>query len=377
MAITFNPFIIRGYRSEKFFCDRQSETDTLLENIRNQVDTTLYSPRKYGKTGLIFHTLKKADAEGYTTLYADIFSTLNLNEFINQLSEAILRTFPQKTPAGKRFMEILKGFRPVFSFDPLNGSPQISFDFNTEKEQESTLKSLFRFLEDQHQKTVVAIDEFQQIADYPEKNVEALLRTEMQRMGDTVFLFSGSRRKVLSQMFNDTNRPFYSSTQTLSLDKIREDRYGAFIKRIFKEGKMSIEDDAVQFILTWTRRHTFYTQYLCNRLWGQKKEHIALPDVKRAASEILELEESNFLHYRDLLTTQQWRLLIGIAKEERVGQLTSNAFISKYKIGSTTTSARAAETLVEKELVLKTLTKDGAYYEVYNPFFSRWLENAY
>lgn len=377
MAITFNPFIIRGYRSEKYFCDRQSETDTLLENIRNQVDTTLYSPRKYGKTGLIFHTLKKAEAEGYTTLYADIYSTLNLNEFINQLSEAILRTFPQKTPAGKRFMEILKGFRPVFSFDPLTGSPQISFDFNTEKEQESTLKSLFQFLEDQHQKTVVAIDEFQQIADYPEKNVEALLRTEMQRMGNTVFLFSGSRRRVLSQMFNDTNRPFYSSTQTLSLDKIREDRYGTFIKRIFKEGKMSIEDDAVQFILTWTRRHTFYTQYLCNRLWGQKKEHIAVPDVKLAAGEILELEESNFLHYRDLLTTQQWRLLIGIAKEERVGQLTSNAFISKYKIGSTTTSARAAETLVEKELVLKTLTKDGAYYEVYNPFFSRWLENAY
>ena len=72
MAITFNPFIIRGYRSEEYFCDRQSETDTLLENIRNQVDTTLYSPRKYGKTGLIFHTLKKAEAEGYTTLYADI-----------------------------------------------------------------------------------------------------------------------------------------------------------------------------------------------------------------------------------------------------------------------------------------------------------------
>jgi hypothetical protein len=376
-AMTFNPFIVKGYLSEEYFCDRQAETRELMENIRNHVDTTLHSPRKYGKTGLILHVLQKAENEGLTTLYVDVFSTLNLNDFIHQLSDAVLRTFPQKSSIGKRFLELLKGFRPLFSFDPLTGSPQVSFHFFSEKEKENTLKSLLGFLDSQSQNTVVAIDEFQQIAEYPEKNVEAILRAEMQNMKNTVFIFSGSRRRVLQQMFNDVNRPFYSSTQTIALEKIPEETYAGFIENLFTKGGCQIDKEAILFILEWTRRHTFYTQYLCNRIWGRQARHIDLDLVKRTANDILDLEESSFLQYRDLLTVQQWRLLIGLAKEGRVEQITSNAFVSKHRIGSATTSARAAETMVGKELILKTLTKEGSYYEVYNPFFSRWLEKVY
>ena len=372
-----NPFLAKGYISPEYFCDREIETKTLLSNIQNGLDTTLISPRKYGKTGLILHTFRKiSDQElPYYTIYVDIFATLSLNDFIKTLSEAILAEFPEKSSIGGKFINLLKGYRPVITYDPVNGMPQVGFNFYAQSEKEYTLKGLLTFLNSQNKRIVLAIDEFQQIAEYPEKNVEALLRTHTQQMHNISFIYCGSKKAIMTQMFADSSRPFFSSTRMLSLDKIDADKYSTFIREKFAPAV--VEDDALQFILEWTERHTFYTQSLCNEIFSMRPKTVSLTIARKASREILEKETSNFLQIRSLVTDQQWRLLIAIAKEQSVEGVTSAQFLAKYQIGSATNARRNLESLTEKELLLETIGLNTTTYSVYNIFLSRWLEETY
>lgn len=373
-----NPFIIKGYKSKKFFCDRIAETQALLSNIANGVDTTLISPRKYGKTGLILHLFDQIRKKSlpYHTLYVDIYSTLSLEDFVKELSSSILETFPEKTSAGKKFLNFLKSLRPVFSYDGLSGSPQVSFAYSSENDKVSTLKDLLNYLNTQDKPIVLAIDEFQQIAQYPEKNIEALLRTIIQNLHNIIFIYCGSKRNLMSEMFHSANRPFFSSTSTLSIDKIDRDNYFGFIKEKFNENGLSISSEAIDFVLDWTMLHTFYTQCLCNHLFRRQK-NITIEDVKTSCKDILNGESANYAQFREFLTQQQWKMLIAIAKEEFLTQPTSAKFLSKYNLGGATNARRMLDALVEKELVLKETAKDRTSYRVYDVFLLRYLALEY
>ncbi len=372
-----NPFVIKGYKSAELFCDRVVETNALLTNVKNGADTTLISPRKYGKTGLIFHVFEKISTKKlpFETLYVDIFATQKLSDFTKVLADAILAQFPEKKTIGKQFMELLQGFRPMFTMDPLSGTPQVQFNYVSASDKEYTLKSVLDFLNSQKKKVVLAIDEFQQITEYPEKNVEALLRTYTQQLHNIRFVYCGSKRSLMTEIFLDAKRPFFSSSNMLNLDKIDRNVYGKFIKSLFEKHNIPVDDDALNFILDWTRCHTFYTQNLCNVIYSMEPARVSLKVVRESALYILEREAYNFLQYRELLTAQQWLMLIGIAKEGSVSKITSGEFLRKYDIGSVTNAKRIVGSLVQKDLILSNVGLKETSYQIYNVFFSRWLEN--
>ena len=133
----------------------------------------------------------------------------------------------------------------------------------------------------------------------------------------------------------------------------------------------------MDYILDWTRRHTFYTQSLCNEIFAMRPKVVTIAVARKASREILEKETSNFLQIRDLITDQQWRLLIAVAKEQSVQSVTSADFLAKYQIGSATNARRNLESLTDKELLLETITPTQRMYSVYNVFLSRWLEVTY
>ena len=370
-----NPFRLKGYHGASLFCDREEETKLLIENATNEINTTLLSIRRMGKTGLIHHCFNALEKnKNWECIYVDIYATQNLAEFTNQMASAILKKFPQNKSIGKKFIDLIKGFSPVISYDALTGNPEISFNYAQEKQYEHSLKGLFNFLEQQNQQIIIAIDEFQQVGNYPEKNTEALLRTIIQSLKNVVFIFSGSHKHLLIEMFNSAKRPFFSSTSPLHLGNIPSDKYGIFIKRLFKKGERRIDNDSISFILEWTRTHTYYTQALCNKIFTLSDAEITIETVYKACDTILKEQENVFFQYRNLLTGAQWNLLKAIAKEDKVFQPTANAFTSKYKLGNSASVKRSLEALVSKEMVYKEDNKDGSYYQVYDCFLSRWLE---
>ncbi len=373
-----NPFITSGYIAKEYFCNREKETRKLIESTLHGNNITLISPRRMGKTGLIIHTFEELkNHKVCESLYIDIYATRSISEFIKTLSEAIIEKFPQKTSVGKKFWEFIKHLRPLISYDPISGSPQIQINYQTEAEKEQTLHHILQFLDTQNKRIIVAIDEFQQITEYPEENMEALLRSEIQHLKNTSFIFCGSKRHMMLNIFANNKKPFYASTQFMFLTEIENETYASFIKELFAKKSRKIEDDAIQFILNWTKSHTYYTQSLCNKIYAQNIRQIDRKFVKKMCAEILEQNTPIYLQLRELLTTKQWNYMIAVAKEESVEQITAQHFLMKYNIGTASNSTRLMRTLTEKELILETQNMNKTEYRMYDVFFSHWLKNKY
>jgi len=372
-----NPFLTEGYISSEYFCDREYELKILKSNVKNGINSTLISARRLGKSALIYRLFEDLERKNYTCIYVDIYACTHLKDFTETLALSIFNKFPQKRGVGRRFFDLLKGFRPVITYDALSGEPEVRFEFTQPKAYEHTLRNLFNFLDSQQTQVVVAIDEFQQIVEFPEKNVEALLRTIIQTLRHTKFIFSGSKKHLMLEMFQTAKRPFFSSTQTIGLHEIPIDKYKAFIREKFTERRRMIDDEAIDFILWWTLSHTYYTQIICNGVFAKGKKEVGIEEVKRVCSDQLWQQQINFMQYRSLLTPVQWQLLIGIAKEGSVSEPQAHAFLQKHKIGAASSAQRALKVLLDKEMILSVETTEKTAYRVYNPFLMRWLERTF
>lgn len=370
-----NPFPVVGYHGPELFCDRVKETGILSRNLTGGQNTTLISLRRMGKTALIQHVFQQIlkEKQAYC-LYIDLYPTASIRELTRQLATASMNVFPQRKRAGKRFISFLKGLRPVITYDPLTGAPEVRFEYATATDYELTLSALLNFLNEQETDVFLAFDEFQVVTSYTEGNAEAILRTMIQQLNNIHFIFSGSNRHMMHEIFHDSKRPFFASTRILSLPAIPAEEYLPFIEDRFTERKKSITGEAINFILEWTRRHTYYTQSVCNTVYSSGGKNIDLQSVKVICGEILEEQEKTFLQYRHLLTSNQWQILMAVAKEGRVYKPGAIEFLEKHSLGTPAGVARAIDSLLTKEMIYEESDSNGKYYSVYDVFLSRWLE---
>ena len=158
-----NPFLITGYKSSEYFCDREIECGKLKDAIDNQRNITLISSRRMGKTGLIMHVFDQILTDSSKVpIYFDIMGTTGFDEFVKVFCNAVLQAMSRTEQAWKGFLKKLVALRPGLAFDPLTGEPRISLDIRNEQEIELTLDLVFNLMAQKKKSFVVAIDEFQQ-----------------------------------------------------------------------------------------------------------------------------------------------------------------------------------------------------------------------
>ena len=366
-----NPFLIVGYQGPEYFCDREKETEVILSALHNGRNITLVSPRRMGKTGLIknvFYTLQEKEKNA-KCFYLDIFSTQNLREFVALLGREILGKLDSLSQSTlKTLLSFFKSCRPVITMDELSGIPSVSLDIVPSKEEE-TLKEIFDYLRQSGRECYLAIDEFQQIMEYPEKGVEGLLRSYIQFLPNVHFIFSGSKKHLMEYIFFSIKRPFYQSTPKLFLDKISKEVYFSFAHSFFeKEGK-ELPEEIFDKVYTWVDGHTWYVQYLLNRLFALPEKTLSPELLDSLMMEILQEEEYTYQTYFQLLTFNQTQLLKAIAKEGIVREVNAAAFIKKYDLKAVSSVNTSLRILIDKEFILR--QPDG--YIVYDRFMSIWL----
>jgi uncharacterized protein len=362
-----NPFLLKGYEGSRYFCNRATETKALISAIENGRNITLTSVRRMGKTGLIRHVFGKLN--NVDCVYVDVMSANNQKDFTRLFGSAVISQL--ETPLAKSLARITGMFtrlKPSVTFDPTTQQPSIELNIQSTKDSEATLNDIFNYLKKRNKRTIIAIDEFQQVALFPEKNTEALLRSYIQHLNQVVFIFSGSQQHILTTMFYHASRPFYQSTQFMFIDKIKEAEYATFITNHFTKQKKKIEHSHVADILGWTKLHTFYVQALSYKLFNETEKNVTDQLLKECMDSILVENEPYFYSYKNLLTAQQWNLLVAIAKEDEVRQLNKKDFLTKHGLSASSVQ-RSVKALVEREMVLQ--EKDT--YRVYDVFLGRWL----
>ncbi len=376
MKIPSTPFPLTGYYGPEYFCNREEETKIITSNIKGGRSTILTAQRRIGKTSLIQHVIAKLP-KSTSGIYLDILPTENMLHFLNELASAVLRNVSEKRGLGAKIWDFIKSLRPSVSFDMLTGSPQVSFTIR-DQEVNSQAEAIFEFLEKQAGRFVIAIDEFQQILKYPEKNTDAWLRSVIQKLKNVVFIFSGSQQHLMDELFTIPSRPFYNSAGMLKVNKIEHKKYAAFIKKKFAGANMAVNDQVIDRLLEWTDGHTYYVQLLCSRIFLTGADEITEAVWKDEAYRLLVEQEPVFYNYRGMLTFPQWSLLKAISAEGELLEPTGNDFIVRHSLGSPSTVLRSLQALMRMELVYFDYNSEGKkYYKMNDLLFRRWVESSY
>ena len=366
-----NPFVYQGYENPDYFCDRTEETENVLSALRNGRNITLISPRKIGKTGLInhaFYCIKEQESD-VICIYIDIFSTNTLQDFVEMISKAVIEdALSREKSFMTKVLDFFKGLRPTITPDLLTGMPTVSVNV-VPVQAEYTLKSIFTHLESLNKRVYLAIDEFQQITEYPEKGTEALLRSYIQFVHNVRFIFSGSKKHLMEEMFCSPQRPFYQSTQLMELNPLHEEIYFDFASRFFEAKKGSFTRELFHSLYQRFDGYTWYIQAVMHRLYEQEK-HVS---IESQLSDAILFQINTMSSYYQTLTTfltdNQFSLLKAIALERIVSQPQSMDFIQRYSLPNASSVKSALEVLTNKDLVYH--TSEG--YIIYDRFMGLWL----
>lgn len=372
-----NPFVVGKYVSDNYFCDREKETEFLRKQILNGRDVALISPRRMGKSGLIQHFFNQSSIrEEYYVFFVDIYSTTSLAEFVYLFGKEIYEQLkPQKTQWKEKFFQVISSFRVGFKLDAMSGAPSFDLGLGDIHAPQSTLDEIFNYIDEADKPCIIAIDEFQQIGEYPEKNVEALLRTQIQRCKKAQFVFSGSKRHLMNNMFNSPSKPFYQSVISMGLDPIPMDEYAKFALRMFEQRGKGLDVDIVNAVWRQFDGYTWYVQMVMNELFSmtEKGSQCDKTMIADAYTNIIHVQESSYKNILSQLAPRQKVVLQAIAKEGNACNITSAKFIGKYNLGTASSVQAAVKSLVNNDLI----TVENGVYRVSDYFFSTWLATDY
>lgn len=366
-----NPFLIYGYEGPEYFCDRKQETADIVQALKNGCNLTIKSPRRYGKTGLIrnaFHYLT-AENPDVECIYVDIYATNSLADFVQVLGKAVIGRLD--TPLQRAEGFVTKFFRScqlTMQPDLATGLPQFGVSFMPQYVK-NTLDEIFAYIAQSERKCFIAIDEFQQVLEYPETEVEALLRTYVQTTHNVHFIFSGSKLHMMTEMFDSPKHPFYRSTEKLNLDVLDEHVYYEFASEKLKVKQIVLPEDIFHDIYSRLNGVTWYIQAILNRIYRLEACTVTREVCLQAIQKIILSEEEDYKRLYHLLTGNQAKLLKAVAKEGRVEEPMSGLFIRTYNLKTSSSVQRSLEYLVREEY----LYHDERGYIVYDRFFGLWL----
>lgn len=369
-----NPFIITGYIKPEYFCDREKEAERIISKITSGENMVVMAARRVGKSKLIdFCMDSPAIKDHFICISIDILRTSSIHEFAFELGKAV---FDLAAHRGAKMMRMvvntLKSINGCFGYDPISNTPTFNLSLGDISNPLYTLDEIFACLEQADKRCIVAIDEFQQIGYYPEKNMEAILRTYIQKCSNANFIFSGSERHLISKMFSEKAHPFYNSADMMNLEVIPLDKYKEFAIRLFGKFDKKIKEEAIELVYQAFGGNTYYMQKVMHEAFNQTAPQ-AEADCEMIKSIIHALVLDNDHKFSEILsrlTLPQKELLYAVAKEGMASQITSSGFVKKHSLRSASSVQSAVKKLLEYHLIS---TSQSTYY-IDDQLMNLWLK---
>ena len=368
-----NPFVTNGYVSPEYFCDREKETEKIVSLLTNENNIALISPRRLGKTDLLRHCFQQPEIKKqYHTFIIDIYATSSVRNFVNVFGKAVLDELrPKGKSVWNSFLNTLASLRSEITFD-INGQPTWGIGLGAITNPSATLDEIFTYLNYADRPCLIAIDEFQQITKYADDaNIEAALRTHIQRCPNAHFVFSGSHRHLMGAMFTSPARPFYQSVTLINLSPISLVKYNEFCCCHFEKNAKHLDAEVVTDLYKRFNGITSYMQKVMNILFTMtsKEGRCSSNMIDAAINDLLDFSSDTYETLLYQMPEKQRTVFMAIAAEKEAKAISSSDFVRKYHLTSASSVSSAAKGLLEKDFI----TFDKGVYQVYDLFFLIWL----
>lgn len=379
-----NPFRMEALKPDQPFCNRTQEQDELYRDMYNGMNVVLFAPRRFGKTSLVQRVQERFKREqGACIIYCQFFAVFSIDDLVDRFARAIFNGLHEHMSLFDKGKYLLGHF-PSFTLSfGLNPDGNLNLDvLPVEKKQdpivrlENLLKQIGSLLEKEDFQISIVLDEFQDIVELKEndkksRRVEAILREYIQRHRAS-YVFLGSRRTVLREMFVLKDRPFFqNNAKMMALAPLPRQELSIFIQERFLAAGKKCQEEAADWMVEVTRQSPYYAQALGYRAFEIANEECTLEDTHRAFSSLLENERYGYQAIVQALSVGQLKLLRALALEP-TSFIASNEFLNKYDLSlGGVQSARSK--LVDMDLI----ERDNEYWQVVDPVFAIWMQKNF
>lgn len=371
------PFTFGRIAVRDDFVDREEERARLLENFSSGVNTTIISPRRWGKSSLV--TMVAQDAAAATpdvkVCQIDVFGVRNESEFYAQLATGVMKASASRWQEWGDFARrFLGALRPKVSFSP-EPMQEVSFELDWEDARRNPAEVLDlaeNIAKAKGMRLVVCVDEFQSVAEFPESLAfQRLLRSHWQRHQHVTYCLFGSKRHMLTEIFANPAMPFYRFGDIMLLDKIGNQTWGDFIVRRFAEtGKRISVADACD-LAGRVENHSYYVQQLAQQVWFRASPDAGSETIDAALESLRDQLSLQFVGLAESLTSRQLRFLQAVVAGET--QLSGQSALKRYNLGTSANVSRIKEALVNREII----DVVGPDVQILDPLFVYWLRTEF
>ena len=363
----------QGIATDGAFCDRDEERALLKARIESHEHSVLVAPRRYGKTSLMTQVLAENDFDGISI---DFFFVLTQEDAVrviaSHVSKLMLSMMPKGVSATKKILDYLASTHPKLTFNFLGQQLDVGTVNNGDKGIASVLLALDDLAQKIKKSCVLIFDEFQQIGELRESHaIEASIRHAVERSQNVSYIFCGSKRHLLNEMFSNRSRPLYHLCDLMSIKRIPAEYYRVFLIKLAKKkwGK-TIDGDVVNEILYLTKNHPYYVNALCRVLW--KKEGIpSQSNVFQTWSDFVTQQSPWIISDISKLTLNRRKVLQALAKhstkEPQGMKFLKDISISSGSIG------KSLEDLYAIDMIYK---DEEGYVKVLDPAIEFYLNRA-
>ncbi len=375
-----NPFLFGKVAAQDRFCNRKKELQELKTYLKDGKNVWLYSPRRFGKTSLVKKVFSEFDSSNFNAAYLDIFDTQSPQDFTLSFVKATVNSISD------RIEKVIDFAKKTFSYLAPKialsdeGKPEIQFGVNSSSLTDVSLDEVMGIMSDmvskKKLKLVIAIDEFQQISQYENSNAFlAKLRKHIQSQEKIAYVFMGSQRHLMQDIFTSKKKPFYQSAIPFQIGSIQPEELAKSLVNLTCKTNHPFTDDLALKTAQITGGHPYHTEKLASfayQLFDHISEFKKIDEyLEFVQNQVIEQEESIYKNYFNLLTINQRNVLIAIADFN--GKIPSNDMVREYGLSSRQYLEKSLKFLIEKELIDE--TDNGIC--IYDLFFKRWLSRKH
>ena len=369
-----NPFYLNVLPIDAAFCGRAEELEALCRHAEANTNVVLYSPRRYGKTSLIKRVQHQLELKGFITLSVDMAGVASADDVARVLARDIFRFVNKNDKLLKKAISLITNWRPNFTPQP-DGSITVSVQPASQKVGiallEETLEGLDRFLANNPRQSNLVIDEFQEITELSQSDqIEALLRKHIQHHSTCSWFFLGSRRRLLLEMFDQQNRPFYRSSIKMALFRLPEEDAVQFVVEQFRSVGKNCPAEIAKKIVQQTAGYPYYVQRLAYEVFEvAQDEEVTNKELDEGLRRVMQEEEKLFAAIEQKLAPAQKNLLRAIAKEP-----TRTPYAAAYQRQHRLASQGAIQNGIKRLELLDHIEKDEAgVIRLTDPMLALWL----
>lgn len=369
-----NSFVYGVAVSEYNFTGREDESRRLRRNFEGGINSILISPRRWGKTSLVKHVCRQVDKNKVIPVFLDMFSCRNEYEFYNALAAAVIK---QTATSAERWMEYARDFlvrlTPKISISPEPLSDfSLSLGITPKTHTPEEILQLAETIALKRQKRiVVCIDEFQQIGEFDDSvNVQKRLRSVWQHQQYVSYCLFGSKKHLMSNIFQRRNMPFYQFGDMMFLKKLPTEQWVDYIVSHFEMEGCHISETLAARICSTVDNHSAYVQQLAWLLITRMSKGDTATEqlLSMATEDLVDANELLFIQQTESLTAYQMNFLRAI-----VSGVTSDFgeqnIREDYQLGSSSNIQRLKSALIARDLI----DTDGKNYTLTDPVFSMWF----